>query len=150
MALRRVVVTGLGAITPLGNTTPDYWKGLINGVSGAEMITQFDAGKFRYFGTYNVFSGAMESYLVSQERQTVFIEAIGRSFLFEPWEPLHTKYSYKYLASDIDQLAEETGFEVHEHIYDSKSYFVDSIWRVQKPGNAELLARELRMTAKAG
>jgi 3-oxoacyl-[acyl-carrier-protein] synthase II len=47
MELKRVVVTGLGAITPLGNTTPDYWKGLINGVSGAEMITQFDAGKFR-------------------------------------------------------------------------------------------------------
>jgi uncharacterized SAM-dependent methyltransferase len=115
-----------------------------------ELGGRFDAGKFRYFGTYNVFSGAMESYLVSQERQTVFIEAIGRSFLFEPWEPLHTEYSYKYLASDIDQLAEETGFEVHEHIYDSKSYFVDSIWRVQKPGNAELLARELRMTAKAG
>jgi 3-oxoacyl-[acyl-carrier-protein] synthase II len=47
MELKRVVVTGLGAITPLGNTTPDYWNGLINGVSGAEMITQFDAGKFR-------------------------------------------------------------------------------------------------------
>ncbi|PYV83755.1 MAG: L-histidine N(alpha)-methyltransferase [Acidobacteria bacterium] len=115
-----------------------------------ELGGKFDAGKFRYFGTYNVFSGAMESYLVSQERQMVFIEAIGRSFLFEPWEPLHTEYSYKYLASDIEQLAEETGFEVHQHIYDSKSYFVDSIWRVQKPGNTELLARELRMTAKVG
>jgi len=47
MELKRVVVTGLGAITPLGNTTPDYWNGLINGVSGAEMITQFDATKYR-------------------------------------------------------------------------------------------------------
>jgi 3-oxoacyl-[acyl-carrier-protein] synthase II len=47
MELKRVVVTGLGAITPLGNTVPDYWNGLINGISGAEMITQFDAGKFR-------------------------------------------------------------------------------------------------------
>src|SRR5678809_1141993 len=47
MELKRVVVTGLGAITPLGNTTPDYWKGLINGVSGADMITLFDATKFR-------------------------------------------------------------------------------------------------------
>ena len=47
MELKRVVVTGMGAITPLGNTVPDYWNGLINGVSGADMITQFDAGKFR-------------------------------------------------------------------------------------------------------
>jgi 3-oxoacyl-[acyl-carrier-protein] synthase II len=47
MELKRVVVTGLGAITPLGNTVPEYWNGLINGVSGAGMITQFDAGKFK-------------------------------------------------------------------------------------------------------
>ena len=47
MELKRVVVTGLGAITPLGNNIPDYWNGLINGVSGADLITQFDAGKFR-------------------------------------------------------------------------------------------------------
>ena len=47
MELKRVVVTGMGAITPLGNTIEDYWTGLINGVSGADMITQFDASKFR-------------------------------------------------------------------------------------------------------
>ena len=47
MELKRVVVTGLGAITPLGNSVPDYWNGLISGVSGADMITQFDAGKFK-------------------------------------------------------------------------------------------------------
>lgn len=47
MELKRVVVTGMGAITPLGNTVPDYWNGLVNGVSGADMITLFDATKFR-------------------------------------------------------------------------------------------------------
>ncbi len=47
MELKRVVVTGMGAITPLGNTIDEYWKGLINGVSGADMITQFDASRFR-------------------------------------------------------------------------------------------------------
>lgn len=47
MNLRRVVVTGLGAITPLGNTVPEYWQGLINGKSGAAPITQFDADKFK-------------------------------------------------------------------------------------------------------
>lgn len=47
MELKRVVITGMGAITPLGNSIPDYWNGLINGVSGADMITQFDAAKFK-------------------------------------------------------------------------------------------------------
>ncbi|MGZ5221817.1 MAG: beta-ketoacyl-ACP synthase II, partial [Chitinophagaceae bacterium] len=47
MELKRVVVTGIGALTPLGNTVDDYWTGLVNGVSGADMITLFDASKFR-------------------------------------------------------------------------------------------------------
>ncbi len=47
MQLKRVVVTGLGALTPLGNTVTDYWNGLQNGVSGADYITQFDAAKFK-------------------------------------------------------------------------------------------------------
>jgi 3-oxoacyl-[acyl-carrier-protein] synthase II len=47
MQLKRVVVTGIGALTPLGNNLQDYWKNLINGVSGADFITQFDASKFK-------------------------------------------------------------------------------------------------------
>jgi 3-oxoacyl-[acyl-carrier-protein] synthase II len=47
MELKRVVVTGLGALTPLGNNVNDYWQGLINGVSGANLITRFDASKFK-------------------------------------------------------------------------------------------------------
>jgi 3-oxoacyl-[acyl-carrier-protein] synthase II len=47
MALKRVVVTGLGALTPLGKTVEEYWQGLTDGVSGCDMITQFDATKFK-------------------------------------------------------------------------------------------------------
>ena len=47
MELKRVVITGLGALTPIGNTTSDYWEGLINGTSGAAAITNFDASKFK-------------------------------------------------------------------------------------------------------
>lgn len=47
MQLKRVVVTGLGAVTPLGNNVNDYWNNLINGVSGAAAITRFDASKFK-------------------------------------------------------------------------------------------------------
>ena len=47
MELRRVVVTGLGALTPIGNTVSDYWDGLISGKSGAADITYFDASLFK-------------------------------------------------------------------------------------------------------
>ncbi|MEL6538207.1 MAG: beta-ketoacyl-ACP synthase II [Bacteroidota bacterium] len=45
--MKRVVITGLGAITPIGNNTKDYWNNLLNGVSGADRITRFDASRFK-------------------------------------------------------------------------------------------------------
>jgi 3-oxoacyl-[acyl-carrier-protein] synthase II len=47
MNLRRVVVTGVGALTPIGNTLSEYWDGLAEGRSGAASITRFDASKFK-------------------------------------------------------------------------------------------------------
>ena len=47
MEKKRVVITGLGALTPIGNNTNDYWNNLINGVSGADLITRFDASLFK-------------------------------------------------------------------------------------------------------
>ncbi len=47
MHKRRVVVTGLGALTPIGNSIPDFWEGLVSGTSGAAPITHFDASKFK-------------------------------------------------------------------------------------------------------
>lgn len=47
MELKRVVVTGLGALTPIGNTVDQYWEGLVNGVSGAGPITYYDTSKFK-------------------------------------------------------------------------------------------------------
>jgi len=47
MTLKRVVVTGLGALTPIGNNIQEFWNGLINGVSGAAPITYFDASNFK-------------------------------------------------------------------------------------------------------
>lgn len=47
MKLRRVVVTGLGALTPIGNNLEEYWNALVSGVSGAAPITHFDATKFK-------------------------------------------------------------------------------------------------------
>lgn len=46
MKSQRSVITGMGAITPLGSSIDSYWNGLINGVSGVRRITQFDASEF--------------------------------------------------------------------------------------------------------
>jgi len=97
-----------------------------------ELKGDFDIEKFRHYSGYDVFTGAMESYLVSLENQTVFIKDIGQSFAFQEWEPIHTEYSYKYLESDIRELAEATGFVIEKQLYDSRMWFVDSVWKVQK------------------
>jgi len=47
MQTKRIVVTGIGTLNPLGNSLSEYWDNLVNGVSGADMITQFDASKFK-------------------------------------------------------------------------------------------------------
>jgi len=47
MQTKRIVVTGIGTLNPLGNSLSEYWDNLVNGVSGADMATQFDASKFK-------------------------------------------------------------------------------------------------------
>jgi 3-oxoacyl-[acyl-carrier-protein] synthase II len=47
MQTKRIVVTGIGTLNPLGNNLSEYWENLVNGVSGADMVTQFDASKFK-------------------------------------------------------------------------------------------------------
>lgn len=100
-----------------------------------ELGGDFDVDRFRHFATYDVFSGAMESYLVSLEAQTVFIEEIGVSFEFEPWEPIHTEYSYKYLETDIDQLAAASGFTIVNKLFDRRRWFTDAVFRAEKPAH---------------
>src|SRR5690606_11038043 len=102
-----------------------------------ELGGNFDVESWRHFGTYNVFSGAMESYLVSRERQTVYIDAIGVSFDFEPWEPIHTEYSYKYLESDVDELAAATGFDIPARFFDRRGWFTDALYRVRKDNHGD-------------
>ena len=46
MGLRRVVVTGIGAITPIGNNVEEFWDGLCHGKNGANLITKFDTERF--------------------------------------------------------------------------------------------------------
>jgi 3-oxoacyl-[acyl-carrier-protein] synthase II len=67
MNLRRVVVTGIGALTPIGNTAPEFWEGLSNGVSGAAPITRFDASKFKTQFACEVKNLDVEQYIDKKE-----------------------------------------------------------------------------------
>ncbi len=67
MNFRRVVVTGLGAVTPLGNNVTDFWNSLLSGVSGAAPITRFDASKFKTRFACEVKGFNVEDYLDRKE-----------------------------------------------------------------------------------
>ncbi|MCL4113809.1 UNVERIFIED_CONTAM: hypothetical protein GTU68_037534 [Idotea baltica] len=67
MAERRVVVTGLGAVTPIGNDVPTYWEGLVNGISGANPITRFDASKFKTRFACELKDFDIENYMTRKE-----------------------------------------------------------------------------------
>lgn len=71
MQLKRVVVTGIGAITPLGKTLDEYWEGLTNGVSGADHIRQFDCSKFKTRFACEVKNFEPTNYLEKKEARKI-------------------------------------------------------------------------------
>ena len=97
-----------------------------------ELGGEFDLSKFRHYEPYNVYSGAMESYIFSLEEQDVFIKKLAKTFHFGKFEPIFVEQSYKYLNEDIERLAKITGYKILANYYDSKKYFVDSLWQVEK------------------
>jgi len=97
-----------------------------------ELDANFNIDQYDHFGTYNVKLGAMESFILSKTSQTVTIGALNKSFSFKPYEAIHVEFSFKYLESEIDQLAIDTGYEPVAHYTDEKGYFVDAVFRVKK------------------
>ena len=129
--LKKDIELLLKAYNDSRGTTREFNLNLLRRIN-RELCGNFEIDRFRHFASYNVFSGAMESYLVSKEIQTIMVQDIGQSFSFDPWEPIHTEYSYKYLESDIVKLAEDTGFAPVEQFYDPAKFFTDVLWRVEK------------------
>ncbi|PKP35630.1 MAG: beta-ketoacyl-[acyl-carrier-protein] synthase II [Bacteroidetes bacterium HGW-Bacteroidetes-17] len=95
MELKRVVVTGLGAITPLGNSVPELWDGLVNGVSGAGPITQFDSSKFKTQIACEVKNFDITNYMDRKEARK------------------HDRYSQFALVS-ADQAIADAGFDMEK------------------------------------
>lgn len=126
--LKKDIAVLMRAYNDHSGITRDFNLNLLARIN-RELQSNFNINKFQHFETFNIYAGAMESYLVSLEDQTIHIDSLNRSFDFRAFEPLHTEYSYKYLISQIPLLAKKAGFEVVEHFFDSKQFFVDSLWR---------------------
>jgi len=95
-----------------------------------ELRGNFDLEEFRHYSTFNPSTGGVESYLLSASKQSVLIRDLNRTFEFDRGEPIHTEHSHKYTEDEIRCLANRAGFEMEANLYDSRSYFVDSVWRV--------------------
>ncbi len=94
-----------------------------------ELDADFDVEKgFKHWETYNPVTGATKSYLVSQKEQEVYVGALDKTFSFLAWEAIDVELSQKFHIQQIEKLAEDTGFRVETHYFDSRKYFVDSLW----------------------
>jgi len=128
--LKKDIEVLLSAYNDPEGVTAAFNKNLLVRIN-RELGGDFDVDAFRHYGTYDVHSGAMTSYLVSLARQKVYIEALEHVFEFAAWEPVHTEYSYKYLPADIDALAADTGFAPAAQFFDAQRYFTDCLWSVK-------------------
>lgn len=93
-----------------------------------ELDGEFDISRFTFEGRYDERDRVMRSHLLSNQEQRVRVGALDRTFSFEQGEPIHTEDSHKYRESDIEAMAARTGFRVRSHLYDSRQYFIDSVW----------------------
>jgi len=93
-----------------------------------ELGADFKRRKFVHHCEYNAAQRRMESWLVSTENQVVTLPALRRSFRFEAWEGMLVEWSYKYGVHDVERYAAAAGCKVVRHLFDSRRYFVDSLW----------------------
>lgn len=120
----------LDAYNDSAGITAAFNLNLLNRIN-RELGGDFDVDQFRHWETYNPLTGETKSYIVSKEEQTVEIEAIGETYHFEAWEAIAVELSQKYSPSEIEALAQASGFEPVQHFYDERRYFVDSLWVVK-------------------
>jgi dimethylhistidine N-methyltransferase len=96
-----------------------------------ELGGNFNIGKWTHYAVYRPVECAARSFLISCEKQIVHIEALNRSFNFEPWEAVFMEISQKYSLKHIEELARESGFEIKQNFFDTKNYYCDSLWQIR-------------------
>jgi len=118
--------TVLAAYNDKGGITRRFNLNLLRRIND-ELGADFDLSKFEHYPVYDPGTGACKSYLVSLAEQRVCI-GDTECFNFHEGEPIHTEISQKYTVEQTDQLATQCGFKPVRHIFDTKHWFLDTIW----------------------
>jgi dimethylhistidine N-methyltransferase len=119
----------LAAYDDASGVTAEFNLNLLRRVN-RELGANFDLEKFSHYAIYRPTECAARSFLISREEQEVFIEALNQTFQFKAWEPIFMEISQKYDTEMIEDLARLSGFRVKQNFFDSKNYFVDSLWQI--------------------
>lgn len=90
-----------------------------------ELGANFDLGQFEHYPYYDPQSGTAKSYLMSLRSQSVYFEALSKSFYFQQWETINTEISQKYDLLTIDKLITSAGLEITDIFFDEQHYFCD-------------------------
>jgi dimethylhistidine N-methyltransferase len=96
-----------------------------------ELGADFNISNFSHYAFYEPVDGEMLSYLVSKKDQIVHFDALEWSVEFNKNEFIHTEVSKKYSVSELEMLAESQHFEIENHFFDKKQYFVDTLFKVK-------------------
>ncbi len=99
-----------------------------------ELGADFDLSSFKHVPAYDPIDGAAKSYLISLMKQEVHFKKANQSIRFDKWEPIFTEMSQKYDMKMINDFARESGFAIEENFFDSRGYFVNSLWRKKGKG----------------
>lgn len=95
-----------------------------------ELMADFDVEQFEHYPMYDPISGACRSFLVSTLEQEVHID--GHTIRFAKNEVICTEISQKYDLMEIQNLADQAGFDTIGMIHDSKKWFVDAVWKIKE------------------
>ena len=93
-----------------------------------ELRADFDIDKFMHYANYRPTEASARSFLISRERQSVYIAALDKVFEFDQWEPVFMEISQKYSKKMIAELAAESGFEIKNNFFDRREYYCNSLW----------------------
>jgi 3-oxoacyl-[acyl-carrier-protein] synthase II len=102
--MKRVVITGLGALTPLGNTVPEFWQNIVDGKSGAGPITKFDTAKFKTHFACEVRGFNAEAFIDKKE--------IKKYDLFTQYAIAASDEAIKDAGLDFAAMTEEERYEI--------------------------------------
>lgn len=127
--LKKNPFTVLNAYSDQSGITQEFNLNLLSRIN-RELNGNFDVEQFEHYESYDPITGACRSFLVSLKDQQVNIA--GETIDFEENEVIDMEVSQKFSKSDIEYLAEKSGFLIEGEITDSKNWFVDSIWKVNK------------------